>query len=75
MIRYTDIDGKVWSTDFGTADQSNSNFEVIKVAANTLDNSAQFLATAEFSCTLYDEAGNEIEITNGKVLNRSIVCA
>ncbi|MER2997789.1 hypothetical protein [Pontibacter populi] len=74
VIRYTDIYGKVWSTDFGTADQSDSNFAVTKVTANTIDNSSEFVATAEFNCTLYDETGNEIVITNGEVVSRSIVC-
>ncbi|WP_162428846.1 hypothetical protein [Pontibacter pudoricolor] len=74
VIRYTDIYGKVWSTDFGTADQSNSSFNVTKVSANTSDSKSQLLATAEFNCTLYDKAGNKIVITNGKVVSRSIVC-
>lgn len=74
VIRYTDVNGKVWSTDFGAGDQSNSSFKVTKVAANTLDNSSQMLTTAEFECMLYDEAGNEMEITNGMVVSRSIVC-
>jgi hypothetical protein len=74
VIRYTDIYGKVWSTDFGTADQSNSSFNVTKVSANTADSKSQLLATAEFNCTLYDKAGNQIVITNGEIVSRSIVC-
>ncbi|NEM97002.1 hypothetical protein [Pontibacter burrus] len=74
VIRYTDIDGKVWSTDYGTADQNNSSFMVTDVNVNTADKKSLMLVTAEFNCTLYDEAGSQIQITNGKVVSRSIVC-
>ena len=74
IIRYTDIYGKVWSTDFGAANQSNSSFTVTNVEANTMDDKSEMLATAEFSCTLYDGDGNETLVTNGKLVSRSIVC-
>lgn len=74
IIRYTDIYGKVWSTEYGTADQANSNFVLTDVEENTMDDASEMLATAEFNCTLYDGDGNRITVTNGKIVSRSIVC-
>ncbi|GAB3197466.1 hypothetical protein ABID22_003416 [Pontibacter aydingkolensis] len=74
IIRYTDIYGKVWRTDLRSADHSNNSFTVTSIEENKMDNRSEMLVTAEFNCTLYDADGNEMTITNGKIVSRSIVC-
>ena len=74
VISYVDVDGKLWRTDFGLGQQGSSNFRITKIEANTLDASGKFFVTAEFNCTLYDGEGNEIEVTDGEMVSRAILC-
>jgi len=74
VVAYTDVDGKVWRTDFGTGQQTNSNFRITDKVENTANGNWKYYVKAEFDCTLYDGEGNEIEVTDGKIVSRAILC-
>ncbi|MCX2742186.1 hypothetical protein [Pontibacter anaerobius] len=74
LIRYTDVDGKVWSSDFGSGDQTGSSFRIVEHISNTKDKNSKKITTTEFSAKLYDGNGNKIDLTNGKMMSRSVVC-
>lgn len=74
VIRYTDVNGKIWSTDFGTGNQAGSSFRITEHTNNTSDSRSQKVTTAEVNCKLYDGSGEEILLTNGKIVSRSVQC-
>jgi hypothetical protein len=64
IIRWIDSQGKVWTTNFASGDQTGSNFII---TASTVENpSATLRITASFNCILYDGAGDTKTLTNGK---------
>jgi hypothetical protein len=68
-IFFTDSNGKLWQTDLGTADQTNSSFIITN--ETIIRNSANNIITgifleASFNCKLYDGLGNYKTLTNGK---------
>jgi hypothetical protein len=70
-IRWTDAAGKQWSSSFGAADQTGSNFAVTsREAIVPPDNYLgpplpHFKVKGTFNCKLYDGKGNSIDLTNG----------
>lgn len=68
-IFFTDVNGKLWQTDLGTANQTNSSFIIAKETAvrRLSDNFITgVLFEASFNCTLYDGLGNHKILTAGK---------
>lgn len=61
-IDYADEHGKWWSSEFG--DQTGSTFTVTELVEND-EHLYGMIFTAKFSCKLYDEEGNSIEVKNG----------
>mgnify|MGYP005756118151 CR=1 FL=1 len=74
VIRYTDVNGKIWSTDFGSGDQTGSSFSIVEHKANAVDTKSKKITTAEFNCKLYDGSGSEIVLENGRIVSRSVQC-
>jgi hypothetical protein len=73
VIAFTDHEGTYWASDLGNADQSNSRFEIMshrpmnhKMYRNQTE--------AVFSCRLYNEKGDEMLLTDGKMKSRSVTC-
>ncbi|MBO6516109.1 MAG: hypothetical protein JJ975_06135 [Bacteroidia bacterium] len=65
-IWFNDGKGTSWSTSKGTGDQTGStfNFEVISDFSGFDVWTVKYRAS--FTCTLYDDDGNSVELTNGK---------
>ena len=74
VIRYIEADGKVWSTDFGTGDQTGSFFRIVAHRDNVTDTRSKKITTAEFSCKLYDGSGKELLLTEAQIISRSVQC-
>jgi hypothetical protein len=71
VILYTDADGVDWATNKGSQDQSGSRFKLTahqpiksKIYKNETD--------AVFNCTLYNDAGDAMVLTNGRIKARSV---
>ena len=66
-IYYVDKTLKEWSTNFGSGLQTGSTFAITS-SEGGFDLLGGYIVkfTATFSCKLYDEAGNSINLTNGK---------
>ncbi|KAA9325629.1 hypothetical protein [Adhaeribacter soli] len=73
VIVHTDANGKYWTSDFGTGDQTGSTFEVVEHIANN-DGFSQRITKARFNCKLYDGQGNSKTLTNGEIRSRSVQC-
>lgn len=61
-IVYFDKNGKYWDSELGS--QTGSTFNVTEVIENE-NHLYGKIVTAEFSCKLYDEEGNSIQVTEG----------
>lgn len=75
-VKYYDhTTNKVWSTNLGTGDQTGSTFNVTNYVDNPNYNNDYILKvfTATFSCKLYDDSGNSITVTEGKVKGRIVL--
>lgn len=61
-IVFLDENGTIWTSN---GDQTGSSFEISKTTNNSFWGTeyVEFLAT--FNCTLYDESGNSMLLTNG----------
>ncbi len=68
-ISYLDANGKEWFSESGS--QSGSSFAITELEDNE-DFTAVKLFKAEFSCRLYDEDGNSIEIKNAVVKGKAV---
>lgn len=75
-IQYVDSEGTLWNTQMGSGDQSNSSFKLISVSERPEDRTTGYykMFTAEFSCTLYNEKGDSIELKNGEIITEVGVC-
>ena len=70
-IRWTDADGKSWSTAYGSGNQDNSDITItekvtIEYPSNLIGSRPLFRIQGTFNCRLYDGSGNSIDVTNGK---------
>ncbi|TVR82116.1 MAG: hypothetical protein EA412_02020 [Chitinophagaceae bacterium] len=72
-IEYKDASGTVWSTSNGSGMQAGSSFEVINHYSNHFDTYTPYITEAVFSCKLYDDNGNVMELNNGRVVARTVV--
>jgi hypothetical protein len=73
VIVHTDANGKYWTSDLGTGDQTGSTFDVVEHIANN-DGFSQRISKARFNCKLYDGLGNSKTLTNGEIRSRSVQC-
>lgn len=71
-IAYTDASGIDWRSDYGTANQTGSTFNIVEHIVNT-DGYSHKISKATFSCKLYDGNGNSKTVTNGVLRGRSII--
>ncbi len=74
IIYYVDDDEVFWQSDFGTADQSGSHFEITEHIddPNSMGVSLK-ITTAKFNCTLYNYSTGETKtLTNGVCRSRTV---
>lgn len=64
--------GKYWSTDLGTGNQTGSSFTITEFIDNNIDFVSEKIVSASFNCKLYDGLGNSKTVTNGKYRGRVI---
>jgi hypothetical protein len=62
-IRYVDNSGVEWKSDYSPATQSGSAFNLDSYSNSTTTSKKQIKAT--FNCTLHDDYGNTLMLTNG----------
>ena len=72
VVEYLDASGTLWSSDRGSAGQSGSTFEITEHTANS-DGYSHKISKAKFSCTLYDDNGNTLSLTNGVSKGRTVL--
>lgn len=67
VIQWTDLNGTLWSSDLGTAEQNGSAFTVASHTLNqpTQTTNSQYTTKGTFSCKLYDGKGNSIDVKDG----------
>ena len=73
-VYYVDNNGTLWSSGYGTATQTNSNFKITEHIENTKDYFSNRITKVTFNCKLYDGNGNSKTLTNGEIRSRSVVC-
>lgn len=73
QVYYDDENGTRWATDQGTKDQTGSKFEITEQIEGGNDYSEE-TTTAKFNCTLYDNNGNSMILTNGTIRAGSVSC-
>jgi hypothetical protein len=71
IVNYQDADGVYWTTNFN--DQTNSSFEISEIKDND-EFWSERITKSHFSCTLYNEDGDSIELINGILVSRSAQC-
>ena len=65
-VTFTDASGTIWRSDKGTANQSGSSFSISEATPGTnLSGDEQIVFKANFSCKLYDDNGNSVQLSNG----------
>lgn len=74
VVSYRDVDGTLWSTDLGTADQTGSSFEIVGHEDHLHDVSKK-KTQALFNCKLYNANGQVQTLTNGLITSRSVNCS
>lgn len=68
-ISWDDADGKSWSTSFGSADQTGSNFKIVSVADDPDVLGKYYVKVkSQFNCILYDGNGNSLIVTGGEMV-------
>ncbi len=72
VIRFKDSTGKQWSTLQETADQTNSIFQIVTQLNLDPDYSSTGISHGihlycKFNCILYDDEGNSLKVTNGRL--------
>lgn len=73
VVFYVDGSGVYWASDFGTAIQTGSNFNITELINNSGIESEK-ISKATFNCTLYDGNGNSKVVTNGLIRSFSLQC-
>jgi hypothetical protein len=73
IIFHVDENGKEWSSDYGSGDQTGSTFEIVEHVANN-DGWSNRISKATFSCKLYDAQGHVKVLTNGEARGRTVQC-
>lgn len=77
FVSYTDSNGTFWTSYNGSGEQTSSTFEVTEYIDNSDAASNIFtgkkIATFRFNCTLYDNAGNSIQVQDGVLRGIGVV--
>lgn len=69
VVKYVDANGKEWSSEPGS--QAGSTFSVTELTPIHTSGWDGRVVTIKFSCNLYDEGGNSIQVKDGII--RSII--
>ena len=65
-VTFIDVSGTIWRSDKGSANQSGSSFIISEATPGTnLSGDEQIVFKANFSCKLYDDNGNSVQLSNG----------
>lgn len=72
QIHWIDTTGKTWASEFGSADQSGSAFQIINrvnldTSYNTTGITHGIYIRCAFNCKLYDNTGKNMELKNGRL--------
>ena len=67
-IEWVDDNGKEWATDFGSADQTGSSFNIAQTQDISDTNGPRMKVRANFHCKLYDGAGGTMDVNSGVVV-------
>ncbi len=69
QLSWQDSTSKIWSTSFGTGDQTGSNFNIVSVKDDP-DASGKYYVKvkATFNCTFYDDLGSVLPVVNGEMV-------
>ena len=68
-ISWFDANGVAWSTSFGSAGQTGSNFKILSVADDPDALGKYYVKVkSQFNCTLYDGNGNSLTVTGGEMV-------
>jgi hypothetical protein len=73
IVMHIDDNGTEWGSNYGSADQTGSTFEIVEQIANN-DGWSSGISKARFSCKLYDKQGNMKMFTTGEIRGRSVQC-
>lgn len=73
LIFYYDESGKYWASDNGPANNSDFSFTITS-HKEVSGYGTQGVTTCTFSCTLFDDDGNSITLSNGKMKSVSVQC-
>ncbi len=68
-IEWKDANDKIWKSNIGMTIPSGSSFTIVSSEEFNFNGVQMVKVYAEFTCTLYDDAGNSILVTNGKYLS------
>jgi len=66
IVTYMDLDGVIWSSEYGPGEQTGSSFKLVEHIPNG-DQSYLFarnISKVQFSCKLYNEEGTSINATD-----------
>jgi hypothetical protein len=74
VVYYIDFNGTYWASDLGVAIQSNSSVEISELINNNSSGSEK-ITTLTVNCTLYDDSGNSLDLTNGIIRSYSLQCS
>ena len=69
-ISYTDENGVEWHSEGGS--QAGSTFAITEISDNE-DGTSEKIMKASFSCKLYDDNGNSIQVINGKISGKILM--
>lgn len=64
-VSWYDENGEEWSSSLGSAAQNGSSVSIDEITEATQFYTYYVIATISFSCTLYNEAGESKQLTNG----------
>lgn len=69
-ITYTDSSGNLWSTAYGTANQTGSTFEVVDRVSTSYVGDHVMKVKIVTTCKLYNGSGGMIQLNNAVVIGR-----
>ena len=64
-LRWYDDNGDMWTTYYGSGDQSGSSIKIDEIAEETGIQGYAIKVKLSFNCKVYDENGNSKTLTNG----------
>jgi hypothetical protein len=72
-VYYFDANGKYWSTTFSLGTQQGSSFAITS-HQEVSKTYSEAITIAKFNCTLYDDQGNTMQLTDGEIKSVSVQC-